>query len=124
MHSARIERCPEVALCSTTIGTPPDAPHAPPPVLWVPIIAIVGSRGKLRKWRTFMKRIVLLLVSLCAVFLSTGCGPSDAEKRAHQVAQAKDDALKLRRQLAQAKSGADAETVRSEERRVGKECRS
>jgi hypothetical protein len=59
-----------------------------------------------------MKRIVLLLVSLCAVFLSTGCGPSDAEKRAHQVAQAKDDALKLRQQLAQAKSGADAEKVR------------
>ena len=59
-----------------------------------------------------MKRIVLLLVSLSVVFLSTGCGPSDTEKRALQVAQAKDDALKLRQQLAQAKSGADAEKVR------------
>ena len=59
-----------------------------------------------------MKRIVLLLVSLFVVFLSTGCGPSDAEKRAQQVAQAKDDALKLRQQLAQSKSGADAENVR------------
>jgi hypothetical protein len=59
-----------------------------------------------------MKRIVLLLVSLFVVFLSTGCGPSDVEKRAQQVAQAKDDALKLRQQLAQTKSGADAEAVR------------
>ena len=41
-------------------------------------------------------------------------GPSDAEKRAQQVAQAKDDALKLRQQLAQAKSGADAENVRQQ----------
>ena len=47
-----------------------------------------------------MKRIVLLLVSLFVVFLSTGCGPSDAEKRAQQVAQAK--------------SGADAENVRQQ----------
>jgi hypothetical protein len=59
-----------------------------------------------------MKRIVLLLVGLFVVILNTGCGPSDAEKRAQQVAQAKDDALKLREQLAQAKSGADAENVR------------
>ena len=59
-----------------------------------------------------MKRIVLLLVSLFVVFLTTGCGPSDAEKRAAQVSQAKDDALKLRQQLAQSKSAADAETVR------------
>jgi hypothetical protein len=59
-----------------------------------------------------MKRIVLLLVNLFVLFLSTGCGPSDAEKRVQQVAQAKDDALKLRQQLAQAKSGADAEKVR------------
>jgi hypothetical protein len=59
-----------------------------------------------------MKRIVLLLVSLFVVFLSTGCGPTDVEKRAQQVAQAKDDALKLRQQLAQAKSGADADKVR------------
>jgi len=61
-----------------------------------------------------MKRIVLLLVSLFVVFVSTGCGPSDAEKRAQQVAQAKDDALKLRQQLAQAKSGADAENLRQQ----------
>ena len=61
-----------------------------------------------------MKRIVLLLVSLLVVFLSTGCGPSDAEKRSQQVTQAKDDALKLRQQLAQAKSGADAENVRQQ----------
>jgi len=61
-----------------------------------------------------MKRIVLLLVSLFVVFLSTGCGPSDAAKRAQQVAQAKDDALKLRQQLAQAKSGADAENLRQQ----------
>jgi hypothetical protein len=58
-----------------------------------------------------MKRFVLLLVSLFAMFLSTGCGPSDAEKRAQQVAEAKDGALSLRQQLAQAKSGADAENV-------------
>jgi hypothetical protein len=59
-----------------------------------------------------MKTIVLLLVSLFVVVLSPGCGPSDAEKRAQQVAQAKDDALKLRQQLAQAKSSADAEKLR------------
>src|ERR1035437_2214908 len=34
--------------------------------------------------------------------------------RPQQVAQAKDDALKLRQQLAQAKSGADAENVRQQ----------
>ena len=61
-----------------------------------------------------MKRIALLLVSLVVVFLSTGCGPSDVEKRALQVAEAKDGALKLRQQLAQAKSGADAEAVRQQ----------
>jgi hypothetical protein len=61
-----------------------------------------------------MKRIVLLLVSLFVVFLSTGCGPSDAEKRAQRVVQAKDDALKLRQQLAQAKSGAEAENLRQQ----------
>jgi hypothetical protein len=61
-----------------------------------------------------MKRIVMLVVSLFVVFLSTGCGPSDVEKRAQQVAQAKDDALKLRQQLAQAKSGADAENLRQQ----------
>ena len=61
-----------------------------------------------------MKRTVLLLVSLFVEFLSIGCGPSAAEKRAQQVAQAKDDALKLRQQLAQAKSVADAEKVRQQ----------
>ena len=61
-----------------------------------------------------MKRMVLLLVSLFVVFLSPGCGPSDAERRAQQVAQAKDDALKLRQQLAQAKSAADAENLRQQ----------
>ena len=61
-----------------------------------------------------MKRIVLLLVSLFVVFLSPDCGPSDAEMRAQQVAQAKDDALKLRQQLAQAKSAADAEKLRQQ----------
>ena len=65
-----------------------------------------------------MKRIVLLLVSLFVVFLSTGCGPSDVEKRAQQVAQAKEDALKLRQQLAQAKTGADAENVRQQMMKV------
>ena len=58
-----------------------------------------------------MKRILLLLAGLVVMFLSSSCGPSDAEKRAQQVAQAKDDALKLREQLAQAKSGADAENL-------------
>ena len=61
-----------------------------------------------------MKRIALLLVSLFVLFLSPSCGPSDAEKRAQQVAQAKDDALKLRQQLAQAKSGAGAEKLRQQ----------
>ena len=59
-----------------------------------------------------MKRLLLLLVSLFVVLVSTGCGPSDAEKRAQLVAQAKDDALKLRQQLAQSKAGADAEKIR------------
>jgi hypothetical protein len=61
-----------------------------------------------------MKRIALPLISLFLLVLSTACGPSDAEKRAQQVAQAKDDALKLRQQLAQTKSGADAERVRQQ----------
>lgn len=59
-----------------------------------------------------MKRIVLLFVSLFAMLLFTHCGPTDADRRAQQVAQAKDDALKLRQQLAEAKTGADAENVR------------
>jgi hypothetical protein len=37
-----------------------------------------------------MKRIVLPVVSLFVLFLSTGCGPGDAEQRARQVAEAKD----------------------------------
>jgi hypothetical protein len=61
-----------------------------------------------------MKRVVLLIVSLFVLGLSTGCGPSDAEKRAQQVTQAKDDALKLRQQLAQTKSSADAEKLRQQ----------
>ena len=65
-----------------------------------------------------MKRILLLLVGLLGVFLSPSCGPSDADKRAQQVAQAKDDALKLREQLAQAKSGADAEKLRQQMMKV------
>jgi len=65
-----------------------------------------------------MKRIVLLLAGLLVVFLSSNCGPSDAEIRAQQVAQAKDDALKLRQQLAQAKSGADAENLRRQMMKV------
>jgi len=59
-----------------------------------------------------MKRTVLLLMGVLAVFAASSCGPSDAEKRAVQVAQAKDDALKVRQQLAQAKTGADAEALR------------
>jgi hypothetical protein len=59
-----------------------------------------------------MKRIVWLLFSLCLVFVFSGCGPSEAEKRAQLVAQSKDDALKLRQQLAQSKTGAEAEKVR------------
>ncbi len=61
-----------------------------------------------------MKRIALLLISLFVVFLSTGCGPTDAEMRAQRVADAKDNALKLRQQLAQSKSGADAENMRQQ----------
>src|ERR1035437_4506782 len=87
--------------------------RGPTGVFWGSHYCYCGKR-KGAKRRTFMKRIVLLLVSLFVVFLSTGCGPSDAEKRAQQVAQAKDDALKLRQQLAQAKSGADAENVRQQ----------
>src|ERR1035441_101082 len=72
----------------------------PVSVFWGSHYCYCGKSRKGAKRRTFMKRIVLLLVSLFVVFLSTGCGPSDAEKRAQQVAQAKDDALKLRQQLA------------------------
>jgi hypothetical protein len=55
-----------------------------------------------------------LLVGLFAGLLLTGCGPSAAEKRAQQVANAKDDALKLRQQLAQAKTGPEAENFRQQ----------
>ena len=65
-----------------------------------------------------MKGIVLVLIGLFVVFLSSSCGPSDAEKRDRQVAQAKDDALKLRQQLAQAKSGAEAEKLRQQMMKV------
>ncbi|HEY2017780.1 MAG TPA: hypothetical protein VGH38_29950 [Bryobacteraceae bacterium] len=63
-----------------------------------------------------MRRVRLLLASLLVVFVFvvTGCGPSAAEKRAEQVSQAKDTALKLRQQLAQAKSGPDAENLRQQ----------
>jgi len=61
-----------------------------------------------------MRTRTLLLAALCAGFLFTGCGPTAAEKRAQQVAQAKDDALKLRQQLAQARSGAEAENLRQQ----------
>lgn len=56
----------------------------------------------------------LLLAGLFVAFLSTACGPSAAEKRAQQVAQAKDDALKLRQQLAEAKTGTEAENLRQQ----------
>ena len=65
-----------------------------------------------------MKRIILLFVSVLVVLLSTGCGPSSAERRAAQVADAKDQALKLRQQLAQAKTGADAENLRRQMMKV------
>ena len=61
-----------------------------------------------------MKRILLLLACVFAVFPFSSCGPSDAEKRAQQVIQAKDDALKVRQQLAQARTGAEAETLRQQ----------
>jgi hypothetical protein len=64
-----------------------------------------------------MRRIVLFLGFLL-VLLSPSCGPSEAEKRAQQVSQAKDDALKLRQQLAHAKSGADAENLRRQMTKV------
>ena len=65
-----------------------------------------------------MKRIVLLLAGLSILFLNSSCGPSEADKRAQQVSQAKDDALKLRQQLAQAKTGADAENLRKQMMKV------
>lgn len=55
-----------------------------------------------------------LVPGLLIWLMCFACGPSAAEKRAQQVAQAKDDALKLRQQLAQAKSGAEAENLRQQ----------
>jgi ABC-type metal ion transport system substrate-binding protein len=55
-----------------------------------------------------------VILALFAGLLFTGCGPSAAEKRAQQVASAKDDALKLRQQLAQAKTGPEAESLRQQ----------
>ena len=59
-----------------------------------------------------MRTRIYLLAGLFAGVMFTGCGTSAWDKRAQQVAQAKDDALKLRQQLAQAKSGAEAESLR------------
>ena len=56
----------------------------------------------------------LILACLFVRFTFTGCGPSAAEKRAQQVAEAKDNALKVRQQLAQAKTGAEAENLRQQ----------
>jgi len=61
-----------------------------------------------------MRTRTLLLVGLFVGFMFTGCGPTAVEQRAQQVAEAKDDALKLRQQLAQAKSGAEAENLRQQ----------
>lgn len=61
-----------------------------------------------------MRARTLLLTGLFAGLMFTGCGPNAWDKRAQQVAQAKDDALKLRQQLAQAKSGAEAENLRQQ----------
>jgi len=56
----------------------------------------------------------VILAGLFAGLLFTGCGPSAAEKRAQQVAKAKDDALKLRQQLAETKSGPEAVNLRQQ----------
>ena len=61
-----------------------------------------------------MRTKTILLAGLFVGFLFTGCGPTAAEKRAQQVAEAKDQALKVRQQLAQAKSGAEAENLRQQ----------
>jgi hypothetical protein len=60
-----------------------------------------------------MRTTTLILACLFG-FMFTGCGPSAAEKRAEQVAAAKDNSLKLRQQLAQAKTGGEAENVRQQ----------
>jgi len=64
-----------------------------------------------------MKRIVLLLVSMFVVFLATGCGPSDAEKRAQQVAQPGRGA-ETAPAIGPAKTGADAENMRQQMMKV------
>jgi hypothetical protein len=61
-----------------------------------------------------MKVRTFLVPGLLIWLMCPACGPSAAERRAQQVAQAKDDALKLRQQLAQAKSGAEAENLRQQ----------
>ena len=61
-----------------------------------------------------MRTTTVLIATLVLGSLFTGCGPSPAEIRAQQVAEAKDDALKLRQQLAQAKSAAEAEKLRQQ----------
>jgi ABC-type metal ion transport system substrate-binding protein len=61
-----------------------------------------------------MRRTTLILCCVFVAFTFAGCGPSPAEKRAQQVAEAKDDALKLRQQLAQAKTGNEAENLRQQ----------
>jgi hypothetical protein len=61
-----------------------------------------------------MRTTRLILACLFVAFVFTGCGPSAAEKRAQQVVEAKDHALKLRQQLAQAKTGAEAENLRQQ----------
>ena len=61
-----------------------------------------------------MRTGTLLLAGLLTGLMFTGCAPNVWDKRAQQVAQAKDDALKLRQQLAQAKSGAEAENLRQQ----------
>ena len=61
-----------------------------------------------------MTRRARVFASLVVGFMFTACGPTAAEKRAQQVVQAKDDALKLRQQLAQAKSGAQADNLRQQ----------
>src|SRR3954465_3881877 len=101
---------------------PSESPKLPEADVWIADAILHGCVGTSRRLTVererSMKRVVLLLVSLLAAFLFAGCGPSAAEKRSQQVAQAKDDALKLRQKLAQAKSGADAENVRRQMMKV------
>jgi hypothetical protein len=59
-------------------------------------------------------RRTLPIAGLSIGLVLAGCGPSAADQRAQQVAQAKENALKLRQALAQAKSGAEAENLRQQ----------